>query len=316
VNPNKHNKFKWLLIITLVLIMLFSLSVGVLGDVGNHNDYSSGSDYDYDSGSDGDSSFIVDIIIWVLLALPFPLNIIVIGVIAFFAYRFYKREIKTSGSTVVKSDGNTRRVVPDNTASIESAIKNYDSQFSSGKFLGWSEEVFMTIQQAWTSRDWDKIRPFEKEELYRKHQLQLQEYINNGTINVVERINVNQTYLYKYVRDAEYEYLTVYLQARMNDYIIDENTKQVVRGDRDKEYHTKYLLTFMRKTGVVTNPATSNMSTKQCPHCGAPLAITSAGKCEYCDTIVTTGEFDWVLSDLDSIKSSTNIGPGGVQINE
>lgn len=298
----------------LVFMLLVSLSCVVFGDVGNHTDY-----YDSDSGSSSDGG-IIELLFWLLFSsLPWPLKlIVVVGIIAFIIFTRKTKKGKEFSSTLnsLNSTGssNTGYAVQDNTAKIEASIRKYDGNFSVGKFLGWSEEVFMTVQQAWTTRDWEKIRPFEKEELYRKHQLQLQDYINSGTINIVERVNVNQTYLYKYVRDNEYEYLTVYLQARLNDYIVDENTKQVVRGSREKEYHNKYLLTFMRKTGVLTDAATSNMSTHQCPHCGAPLTITSAGKCEYCDTIVTTGEHDWVLSDLDSIKKDSNLGQGGVFI--
>ena len=39
-----------------------------------------------------------------------------------------------------------------------------------------------------------------------------------------------------------------------------------------------------------------------CPNCGAPLNMTSAGKCEYCGSIVSTGVHDWVLSDLEPFR--------------
>ena len=309
----KKNRWKILL---LIMVLIISISVGILGDTGNHNDYSSNSNNSNSSSSDDDS--IIELILWLILSefpLPIKLGIVIFLAIIFFRFKGSKSS-SLNNREVVMSDGGVNKSVIDNTIQIENEIRKIDPNFSTGKFLGWSEEVFMTLQQAWSTRDWDKIRPFEKEELYRKHQLQLQEYINNGTINIVERININQTYLYKYERDKEFEYLTIYLQARMNDYIIDENTKKVVRGDRNKEFHTKYLLTFIRKLGVKTEKSKSNLSTHQCPHCGAPLAITSAGKCDYCDTIVTTGEHDWVLSDLDSIKSDTNLDRGGVRINE
>lgn len=205
-------------------------------------------------------------------------------------------------------------IVPDNTQEIRIAINEVDPLFSAEKFVGWSQEVFMTLQEAWTERDWSKIRPFEKEELFKMHEKQLQEYIRMQRINVVERISINTSHLYSYQRDAEYEYLKVYLLVAMNDYIIDENTRQVIKGDQDTRYYGKYILTFMRKVGVKTDPSNSNMSTKRCPHCGAPIQITSAGKCEYCDSIITTGEHDWVLSDLDCIKEDNQVGEGGVFI--
>lgn len=190
----------------------------------------------------------------------------------------------------------------DKSKAIEDAIKENDPLFTADKFLGFSKEVYLKIQEAWTARDWSKIRPFEKEELFNQHAQQLEEYKRNGTINIVERINVNKAFLQAYKKDAEYEYLTVQMNVRLTDYIIDEGTRQVVRGDRDSEDWMNYLLTFVRKIGVQTNPATSNMNTKACPHCGAPANITSAGECEYCGYVITTGEHDWVLSNLDSIE--------------
>lgn len=55
---------------------------------------------------------------------------------------------------------------------------------------------------------------------------------------------------------------------------------------------------------------------KSCPRCGAPLQITSAGKCEYCGSIVTTGEFSWVLTDMDAVKSGIQIDNCGVLIQD
>ena len=61
-------------------------------------------------------------------------------------------------------------------------------------------------------------------------------------------------------------------------------------------------MTFNRKHGVKTEIGRSNKSTTNCPNCGAPTEITSAGQCEYCGSVITTGEHDWVLSDIRSVK--------------
>jgi len=300
--------------VVMLLIMIFMLAAtsGVIADTGNHNDYTDGGGGgDFGGGSDDGS-----LILWLIFsALPWPLKviIIIIVIIAGIMGKNKRSSSKYSGSS---QERHVSQGVKNNTSLIEPAIKEIDPLFSTNKFLAWTEEVFITLQHAWTARDWSKIRPFEKEELYRQHEMQLQEYINSGTINIMERINVNQTYLHKYVRDKEYEYLTVLLAARMNDYVIDEKTRQVVKGVPNREFFTDYLMTFMRRRGVKTDPSVSNLSTKSCPHCGAPVAITSAGKCEYCDYIVTTGEHDWVLSDLDSVKHNTVIDNTGVIIND
>ena len=38
-----------------------------------------------------------------------------------------------------------------------------------------------------------------------------------------------------------------------------------------------------------------------CINCGAPIPFD--GKCEYCGTIVTGGDFDWVLSRIEQDES-------------
>lgn len=213
-----------------------------------------------------------------------------------------------------RTAGSYRGAAPqvlDHTQEIERVILAVDPLFNKEKFLAWSKEVYVTLQQAWMERDWSKIRPFEQEELFAQHQKLLQEYIDQGRINVMERINVNQAFLQKYERDPQYEYLTVYLQARMRDYIIDEKTRQVLMGNPDIDCYMQYLMKFTRKNGVKTDPAAAS-NLIACPHCGAPTQITSAGKCEYCGFIVTTGDYDWVLCDMQAVKPGVIVDNSGV----
>ena len=86
----------------------------------------------------------------------------------------------------------------------------------------------------------------------------------------------------------------------MRDYVIDEVTGKVLESDPNKDWYMKYVMVFNRKAGVKTEPGMSNKSVTNCPNCGAPTEITSSGKCEYCKSVITTGEHDWVLSDIRS----------------
>ena len=287
-----------------LLILAPVITYNSVADVGNFNDYDSGGSWDsWDSSwGDGDGSSEGSWEAFLIIAVVF-------GVI--FLYGRAKGE-KTRG---VSAPG-AGQAVRDHTAKIVAAITQIDPQFSNDKFIAWVKEVFLTLQYAWMERDWERVRPFEKEELYKQHEMQLQQYINAGRINVLERININQAYLQKYARDSEYEYLTVFLQVRMTDYIKDEKTGQVLKGSPNVDSHMKYLYTFMRKNGVLTSPGTSNMSTTNCPNCGAPTTITSAGKCEYCGSVITTGDFDWVLSNIDGVKPQTVIDDSGVIITD
>lgn len=184
-------------------------------------------------------------------------------------------------------------------AQIENQIQASDANFNKEELIAWSKNLFIKLQQAWTARDWETIRTFETEDLFEQHKNQLQGYINNKQINVMDRICVNYAHLYHYTKEGDKEILTVRLNSRMADYIIDETTNKVIKGDKQTERVNTYLLTFIRKDGVKTMPGTTQVNTTNCPNCGAPTKITSSGKCEYCGSVLTTGEYNWVLSNLE-----------------
>ncbi len=190
----------------------------------------------------------------------------------------------------------------DNTKAVEEQIKQIDPMFSAENFMSFGKEVYIKLQNAWMDRKWEEIRPFESNELFEQHRQQLQSLIDANQINVMERICVRHTYLNSFRQDGDKELLTMTLKAAMKDYIIDEDTKKVIQGNPNEDVYMVYQLTFMRKAGVKTKEGTDKTSTTNCPNCGAPTKITSSGKCEYCGSIITTGEHDWVLSSLEGSR--------------
>ena len=189
----------------------------------------------------------------------------------------------------------------DNTKAVAEQIRQVDPMFSEDDFLSWTKEVFIKLQNAWTKKDWKIIRPFESNELFEQHNSQLQEFIDKGRTNIVERINVTNATLYSFKQDGDKETLKVTLKAVMRDYILDDQSKKVLEGNPNIDQYMTYRLTFIRKAGVKTKQGTSNKSTTNCPNCGAPTQITSAGQCEYCGSVITTGEHDWVLANLEGV---------------
>lgn len=185
---------------------------------------------------------------------------------------------------------------------VEQQVKEIDELFNKEEFISWAKTLFVKLQNAWTDRDWSVIRPFESNELFEQHKAQLDGYIRNKTINIMDRICVNYAKLYSFYQSGDKDVLIILLNSRMADYIIDEETKEVIKGDKETERVNTYKMTFIRKTGVKTKPGSSELNTANCPNCGAPTQITSAGKCEYCNSVVTTGEFSWVLNNLERYK--------------
>lgn len=299
-------KFKKILF-SIILFILISSTV-VFADVGSFEDYGSGGssyDYGYDYGYDYDYGYSSggDLGLFLFFldphVAPFIIIVIIISIII---------AKKNKGKNIPNYYTQTRPQKVDSLQDmnslnarelqIENKIQVNDPNFNKEEFIANSKNLFIRLQQAWTERDWETIRAFETESLFEQHKNQLQGYINNNQINVMDRICVNYAHLYGYRQEGDKEILTVRLNSRMQDYIIDATTKEVLRGNKFEEKVNTYLLTFIRKNGVKTKEGTAELNTTNCPNCGAPTIITSSGRCEYCGSIITTGEYNWVLSNL------------------
>ncbi len=213
----------------------------------------------------------------------------------------------TGGGVRPANGGQGRNVnLPDRTAEIERIIKQDDPNFTADDFTAFVKEVYIDIQTAWCKRDLTPVRPVMHTNLYNTTERQVQSKIDQHVTYHYESIAINTAYLTSFVRDNEYEYLTAYLNARYIDYQTDDNTGNIIRGDRNTRWDFRYKMKFMRTVGVKTMSAgQNNMQGHNCPNCGAPLEMSSSGVCAYCGSTVTTGLYSWVLSDFSTIRDDT-----------
>jgi hypothetical protein len=262
------------------------------------NDYDGGY-YDRNSDSSGGGS-LFDLIILIDFFIRHPiLGLIAIAVLIITMNMKSKR---FSGRAPARRSAN----YPDRTAEISNLIKTGDPNFSADAFIAWVKEVYGTLDEAFCSLDWAKARPFESNELFAAHQKQIDEYIRDNTQPETSRLFVNKIFFTDYRKDANYEYIDAVIESRFGHCIVDRAAREPVKGDRKKTYYVVSLYQFKRSAGVQTNLATSNKSTTNCPNCGGNLDITSSGKCEWCGSVVTTGEYDWVLNNIQKLSKESS----------
>lgn len=316
-------------ILTTALVLTFiQINSLTFADVGSFEDYSSGSDWGSSSSSDwGSSSSSSD---WGSSSswssssdwdddysyssssnssgnygnplIGFAIFALIIAAIVVYDYLKIKndknRRNNANRNLQYYTDTKPKPKVTYDNYGIVERIRCVDANFSKVKFESFAKETFIKLQNAWTERDWEKIRPFETPELFAQHKAQLDGYIKNNQINVMDRICVNDMNLVSFSKEGDKDVLVVDLDTRMSDYIIDAKTKAVIKGDKEKEYYHTYTLTFTRTSGNVTQKGEKGLKTTNCPNCGAPTTITSAGRCEYCNSIITTEDHGWVLASL------------------
>jgi DNA-directed RNA polymerase subunit RPC12/RpoP len=161
--------------------------------------------------------------------------------------------------------------------------------------------LYGELNAAWNSLDLTKARPFVSDSLFDYLQYWIEAYRAQGLRNVTQGVHMMRSEIVKVVRDRYYDAVTFRVWGSGPDYTIDAKSGQVVGGDprRDRAY-TEYW-TLIRGAGARGKPSTE----KTCPNCGAPLAINMAGECEHCGAKVTSGRFDWVLSEIEQDDSYT-----------
>lgn len=186
--------------------------------------------------------------------------------------------------------------------SVLSSVKAIDPNFNPEEFKAFARDVYIRLQAAWSKGDWEDIRTFESNELFEQHRNQLQEYLDKGQLNKMDRVGVLNEKYAGFKQEAGKDVLEIDLDVKQIDYIINSKTKEIVIGDPNLEDYGTYRLTFSRTTGNTTNVATGETKITNCPNCGAPTTITSSGKCPYCGSVITTTDYGWVLSNLSKIS--------------
>jgi len=160
-------------------------------------------------------------------------------------------------------------------------------------------DVYLILQQAWSDNAESAIRPFVTDPLFQTLRFWIEGYKRAKLQNRLDRVQMGQLQIVKVEVDAWYESVTVRLFGSMVDSTVDASGK-VVGGNAKVERRFSEYWTFVRASasgGLVHD-------TLHCPSCGAPLdQVSAAGICGYCDTKITTGHHDWVLSRIDQCET-------------
>ena len=207
-----------------------------------------------------------------------------------------------AGGLVVEHDpAFDARVFPNRDTEIEQTIRQTDPAFSVKDFIAFVKNVYMDIQDAWCKRDLSAVRPILQENLYYQTTAQIEKKKQEGIINALESIAIGNAYTTYLSRDAQFEYLTVYLVANMIDYQYREQTGELIRGNKTTRWELAYRMRFQRPRGTKTGD-NGEIQTHTCPNCGAPLEAGASVRCPYCGSVINTGRNDWVLAEFQTVQ--------------
>ena len=176
-------------------------------------------------------------------------------------------------------------------AEVLDKILKVDKDFSKTHFYSYMKSLFIIIQEAWTERDFHKLRFFEDDRLFYSHKKEIMELIKSKRKDIRDNINIKGVLLKDFRVENNKEILIVAITAKMRRVFECEET----------EYTYPYIMAFSRNVGVKTNP-NIELSATNCSNCGAVIEVSDDGICNYCNTSLISGEHEWVLVDLKLIN--------------
>lgn len=157
----------------------------------------------------------------------------------------------------------------------------------------------IALQDAWTSREWEKARAYETDALFQTHRYWIDAYRRQKLRNVVDGYNVARVQAVRITTDVFYESITVRIWAEGRDYTIDDAGNVVAGSKTSLRQWTEYW-TFVRSVS-----AASGAGEVACPNCGAFVVLGASGVCSYCGGRITAGTFDWMLSAIEQDEAYT-----------
>lgn len=274
-------------------------------DYGGSYDYGSGYDdydYDYDYGySSGGTFFYIDD----ASELTFNPTMTVIVVVIVIGYLVLRAKMKTSSGSPAPS---SQAVMNPGAARTEDSklqsVAEYaalDPSFDEAEFKEKLSNLYVQMQNCWTDRDLDPLRPFFTDALFSQMDRQLEQMKKAGRTNHVERITVLGVTLRGFFQQGGEDHMIAELQTRIVDYTVNDNDGSIVSGSDKLEKFMTYEWELTRTTGSETHQTTGTENVT-CPNCGAPVDINASARCEYCDTVLTQETHDWAICSIKGIS--------------
>jgi hypothetical protein len=225
--------------------------------------WDSGSSWYHDSSSGGgDSSVSEEEVLLILM-------IFITFLICSFIYvHFFE---KTIGESSINR--------PKKKDYVDEKLKEYG--IDEVKMVDVAYSTYLDIQKAWMDNDINKVKDKLSDELYNTYKMQLLTLKRKNQQNVMSDFNFVDGYIYDIDDSNDKLSLSVFLNVKCKDYLIDIETGRVLRGSKSKIWNYEYTIDYL-----ITKKAEDVL--KKCPNCGAGLNEESGSRiiCPYCRTLL------------------------------
>ncbi len=184
-------------------------------------------------------------------------------------------------------------------------IQKTDSEFDPVRFLKNCESLAAKMNHAWCENQMGTVRNLVSSGIYNRFRIQLKLMELQGIKNIMSDWVAGSLVLKSAEPKGLYQTIHVELSAYAKDLNVPLNTpKNEIQGLLKSSQQTNYteIWSFVRKKGVASKEKYSLLE-GNCPNCGAPISdLGELNQCKSCKSIINSGEYDWVLSEITQIE--------------
>lgn len=300
---NKRRVLRNRILFSLSVIILLVLSVILIYETadaragGGHN-YSSGSrGRGGGSGSGGGDITVIFRLIIELLRFTYyypQFGIPLIIVLAIGGYILYKKGDNAFMGFIISKGSNIIDEAEDKRAVSE--LQETDPYFDKQTFVERIKKSFVVIQNAWTKRDLKDAEFFLSDGTYEQFSIQLEELKRDHVIDYLEGLSVKDVKFLKFEKGDTFSVIHISISAEGINYRKSDIDGSFLEGSKFREPFTE-VWTLIRRTGAKTTGKPGLME-GNCPNCGNPVKVGRLTKCDVCNSILRSGQHDWVLTKI------------------
>lgn len=233
-----------------------------------------------------------------------PLTIVVI----YLVWRFYRnadsiwnngKDAELDFDETANGSGLARPETRRSHAAAELAgLKNRDPAFAEEQFKERVRRTFLEVQGAWAQNALTRVKPLVTAGVQERFEILLDMNKRRMLKNVMKDVAVKKIEIRGADSDDLFDAIQVRIDAVAIDYYdrIDPQGAGKTLGRTSPQAFAEYW-SFLRKKGA-RSIGQKGLAYGSCPCCGAGLKISDKGECEYCKTVVNSGEHDWVLAEI------------------
>ncbi|MEM7233302.1 MAG: TIM44-like domain-containing protein [Planctomycetota bacterium] len=277
------------------LLLCLLSSSALWARAGGGGGYSSGSD-----GGGGGGDGIGEVAVWIIFelvrfaiyrpVLGVPL-LIVVGIGIYYAH---KQGFGAYRGSVIRRGGNAR--VGNRRQRAQELFAESDPEFDPDRFEERATIAFRKIQKAWSEQELEPIRAFVSDGIFERFSLQVEEQRAAGYRNRMDHLSVRSVTVVDVTSDRHFDTLTVRFRAAALDTFESLSTgERLSESSIIDEPFCEYW-SFLRRRGTKT--VARGLIEGSCPNCGSSIELNRSARCDSCDSLLRSGEFDWVLAEI------------------